>query len=153
MNGACNDTFLAPPPGALGRGQKVNIIKYHLISITKSITKIFKPNFECLLRNERYKTYQTGFPFGCLGHAPGVRHMRWDFHSIACRSCPRGGGLRGTFGDQNIFSFKFNQIWCVNYMNGTCNSTIFWVPASWGLGEGPKSLKSQLQSQFQRFLN
>ena len=33
--------FLAPPPGALGRGQKV---KYHLISITKSILKIFIPN-------------------------------------------------------------------------------------------------------------
>ena len=26
----------------------------------------------CLLRNERYKTYQTGFSFGRLGHAPGV---------------------------------------------------------------------------------
>ena len=24
------------------------------------------------LTNERYKTYQTGFSFGCLGHAPGV---------------------------------------------------------------------------------
>ena len=23
-------------------------------------------------------------------------------------------------------------------MNGTCNDTIFWVPASSGLGEGPK---------------
>ena len=23
-------------------------------------------------------------------------------------------------------------------MNGTCNSPIFWVPAPWGLGEGPK---------------
>ena len=32
--------FLAPPPGALGRGQKV---KYHLI--TKSNSKIFIPNF------------------------------------------------------------------------------------------------------------
>ena len=33
--------FLEPPPGALGRGQKV---KYHLISITKSISKMFIPN-------------------------------------------------------------------------------------------------------------
>ena len=47
---------LAPPPGALGRGQKV---KYHLISITKSISKIFIPNF--VFTNEKYKTYQTGF--------------------------------------------------------------------------------------------
>ena len=50
--------ILAPPPGALGRGQKV---KYHLISITKSISKIFIPNFVYVLTNERYKTYQTGF--------------------------------------------------------------------------------------------
>ena len=68
MNGARNvKNFLAPPPGALGRGQKV---KYHLISITKSISKIFIPNFVCVLA--KYKTYQTGFLFCRLGHAPGV---------------------------------------------------------------------------------
>ena len=67
MNWACNSNFFfAPPPG---RGQKV---KYHLISITKSISKTFIPNFVCVLKNERYKTYQTGFLFCCLGHAPGV---------------------------------------------------------------------------------
>ena len=70
MNGAFNvKKILAPPPGALGRGQKV---KYHLILITKSISKIFIPNFVCALTNERYKTYQTGFLFCRLGHAPGV---------------------------------------------------------------------------------
>ena len=70
MNGARNvKNFLAPLPGALGRGQKV---KYHLISITKSISKIFIPNFVCVLTNERYKTYQTGFLFCRLGHALGV---------------------------------------------------------------------------------
>ena len=63
-------TFLAPPPfGGPGRGQKV---KYHLISITKSISKIFIPNFVCVLTDERYLTYQTGFSFCPLGHAPGV---------------------------------------------------------------------------------
>ena len=56
-------------PRALGRGQKVN---YHLISITKSISKIFIPNFVCVLTNERYKTYQEGFSFCRLGYAPGV---------------------------------------------------------------------------------
>ena len=67
MNGARNvKKFLAPPPGALGRGQKV---KYRLISISKSISKIFIPNFVCVLTNERYKTYQTGFLFCRLGHA------------------------------------------------------------------------------------
>ena len=70
MNGARNiKKILAPPPGALGRGQKV---KYHLISITKSISKIFIPNLVCVLTNERYKSYQTGFLFCLLGHATGV---------------------------------------------------------------------------------
>ena len=62
-------TFLAPPPGALGRGGKV---KYYLISITKSISKIFIPNFVCVLTNERYKTYPKVFSFCPLGHVPGV---------------------------------------------------------------------------------
>ena len=67
MNGARNvKKNLAPPPGALGRGQKV---KYHLISITKSSSKIFIPNFVCVLTNKRYKTYQTGFLLRRLGHA------------------------------------------------------------------------------------
>ena len=69
MGRARSNFFLAPPPGALGRGQKV---KYHLISITKSISKIFISNFVCVLTNERYKTYETGFSFCPLGHAPGV---------------------------------------------------------------------------------
>ena len=67
--GMQRQTFLAPPPGALERGQKV---KYHLISISKSISKIFIPNFVCVLTYERYKTNQTGFSFCRLGHAPGV---------------------------------------------------------------------------------
>ena len=46
-----------------------------------SISKIFISNFLCVLTNERYKTYQTGFLFSCLGHALGV-------------------GLRGTGGAQ-----------------------------------------------------
>ena len=37
-----------------------------------SISKIFILNFVCVLTNERYKTYQTGFLFCRLGHAPGV---------------------------------------------------------------------------------
>ena len=42
--------FRSPPPGALGGDQKV---KYHQIWTTKSISKIFKPNFVYLLTNER----------------------------------------------------------------------------------------------------
>ena len=77
MNGARNvKKFLAPSPGTLGRGQKV---KYGLISITKSISKIFIPNFVCALTNERCKTYQMGFLFCRLGHAQG-----WDFGALGC---------------------------------------------------------------------
>ena len=83
MNGASNVNFFWPR--LLGRGQKV---KYDLISITKSISKIFIPNFVCVLTNERYKTYQTGFLFCCLGHAPGV-------------------GLWGTGGAQGVKTFCF----------------------------------------------
>ena len=43
-----------PPPGAWGRGQKV---KYHQISITKSISKICILNFKCVLTNNIYKTF------------------------------------------------------------------------------------------------
>ena len=34
--------------------------------------KYFNPNFVCLLTNERYKTYKTGFSLGPLGHAQGL---------------------------------------------------------------------------------
>ena len=69
MGHAMANLFLAPSPGGLERGLKV---KYYLISITRSISKIFIPNFVCALTNERYKTYQMGFSFCCLGHAPAV---------------------------------------------------------------------------------
>ena len=80
MNGAHNGNFFWPCP--LGRGQKV---KYHLISITKSISKIFIPNFVCVLTYERYKTYQTGILFCPLGHALGG----WDFGALGCPGCKK----------------------------------------------------------------
>ena len=68
MNGACNGNFFFDlTPWALGRGLKV---KCHLISIKKSISKIFIPHFVCVLTNGRYKTYQMGFSFYPLGHVP-----------------------------------------------------------------------------------
>ena len=55
---------------------------------------------------------------------------------------------------------KFNQIWCVSCSHGKgVQRHIFFGPAPWGPGEGPKgqillnTIKFQLQSQFQRFLN
>ena len=88
MGRATPNVFLAPPPEALGRGKKV---KYHLIPITKSISKILIPNFVCVLTNERYKTYQTGFSFCPLGHAPGV-------------------GLWGAEGAQGVIFFKHGHV-------------------------------------------
>ena len=125
--------FFGPHP--LGRGQKV---KYHKISITKSISKIFKPYFVRLLTIERYKTYQTGFSFRRLGHAPGV-------------------GLGGTVGGWGSKFTKFNQIWCVSYLN---EWHMQWhnflgprLLGPWGGAKRSNIIKSQLLSQFQRFLN
>ena len=42
-----------------------------------SISKIFIPNSVCDLTHERYKTYQKGFSFCHIGHAPG-----WDFGAL-----------------------------------------------------------------------
>ena len=94
----------------------------------------------CLLTIERYKTYQTGFSFRHLGHAPGM-------------------GLGGSVGvgwSKNFFppnSTRFGVR--VTYMNGTCNGTIFWSPPPfpWGGAKRSNIIKTQLQSQFQRFLN
>ena len=66
MYGACNGNFFfGPPPGALGRGQKV---KYHLVSISK----IFIPNCVCVLTNERYNISEVIFNC-CLAPGMGLR--------------------------------------------------------------------------------
>ena len=96
MGRATLNVFLAPPPGVLRRGQKA---KYHLISITKSISKIFIPNCVCVLTNERIKTYQTGFSFCPLGHAPGV-------------------GLWGAGGAQGVKKFFFKHGHVVYQIDG-----------------------------------
>ena len=105
--GAQRNFFLAPPTGALGRGQKV---KYHLISITKSISKIFIPNFVCVLTNERYETYQTGFFILSPGSCPrggtwGYLGAKIKFRPAVCPLC---------YFLLNHWT-KFNQIWCVSY--------------------------------------
>ena len=93
----------------------------------------------CLLTHERYKTYQMGFSFGRLGHAPGV-------------------GLRGTVGGLGvIFFFKFNQIWCVSCLHEWhMHRHHFLGPrpqGPWGGAKTSNIIKSEIQSQFQRFLN
>ena len=129
--------FLAPPPGALGRGQKV---KYHLNSITKSISKIFIPNFVCVLTNERYKTYQMGFSFWPLGHAPGVGF--W--------------GAGGAKGSKKIFFF---QTWSCGISNqwgrrAEQNASKIFILGSnwWPWGEVKGQILNFGPCQFQRFL-
>ena len=90
-----------------------------------------------------------------------IKHIRRDFH-LASWVMPQGWDLGvpwegGGLGSQIFFpknSARFGVR--VIIIIGICKGTIFWVPAPWGPGEGPKgqiSLKSELQSQFQRFLN
>ena len=78
----------------------------------------------CLLRNERYKTYQTGFSFGSLGHAPGV-------------------GLGGTVGVEWSRIFFFSEIQpdlVCELLTTMAHATaqFFFVPTPLGPGEGPK---------------
>ena len=77
----------------------------------------------CLLINERYKTYQTGFSFGPLCHAPGVVL----------------GEYRGGLSGPKKFFPKFNQIWrVINLHQWHMQGHNFFVPTPLGPGEGPK---------------
>ena len=96
----------------MGRDQKV---KYHLYSITKSISKIFTPKFVCVLTNERYKTYQTGILFCRLGHAPGL-------------------GLRDTRGAKGVIFFSNMVMWHIKSTGMTAKqntSYIFILGSNW----------------------
>ena len=68
--GVRRQIFLALPPGALGRGQN----KYHLISISKSISKIFLYHL-CVFSQMK-----------------DTKHIKRDFHSVAW-VMPPGVGL------------------------------------------------------------
>ena len=80
--------LLTRPPGSLGRGQKV---KYHLISITKSISKILIQNFVCVLTNERYKIFRRVFYSVAwvmpLGWDLGVLKGQIKFRPAVCPLC------------------------------------------------------------------
>ena len=100
MNGAHSRNFF-------WRGQKV---KYHLISITKSISKIFIPNFVCVLTNKSYKTYQTGFLFCHLGHALGVGH----------------GGASGPKSNSVLLSVRYAISACTNFLKQEVVTSTLW---------------------------
>ena len=68
-----------------------------------------------LLTHERYKTYQTGYSFGHLGHAPGV-------------------GLGGTVGGSIFFS-EIQPDFVCELHEWHMHRRQFWSPP---LGEGPK---------------
>ena len=79
MNGAFNIKLLWPRP--MGRGQKV---KYHLISITKSISKFFFIlNFVCVNDTKHIKRD--------LHYVAWVMPQGWD---IGALGCPGGGGKK-----------------------------------------------------------
>ena len=124
MNEACNiKKILALPPGALWKGQK---IKYHLISITKSISKIFIPNFVCALTNERYKNISDGFfilsPGSCpRGWTRGYLGAKIEFRPAVCPLC---------YLLLNHCT-KFNKIWCVS---NSYEVNFCFGPAPWGPG-------------------
>ena len=135
MNGMCNGNFfLAMPPGALGWGQNV---KYHFISITKSISKIFTKLCVCrLVKNERYKTCQAELLFCRLGHALGVGLGDVYCLGAKIKFCPAICPLCYLL--PNHWT-KFNQIWCVGYSHewGVQHLNIF-GPALRGPWDGSK---------------
>ena len=87
-----------------GEGSKGRI---YLVSITKSFSKILITNFVCVLTNERYKTYQTGFSFYRLGHAPGG--------TLVCWGCPMEskGQISLNFGYHVNFKIFIPNVVCI----------------------------------------
>ena len=116
--------FFAPPPGALGRGQKV---KYHQISL--------KLNYKVNLKDFLTKLCVSSHTWKILNISDGIFIWRPG-------SCPRGRtwGYRGGLGGSKNFFFRNSTrfgVW-VSYMKGICTGAIFGVPTPWGLREGPK---------------
>ena len=143
MNGACNGTFFfGPAPWGPGEGPKGQM-SYYIIK------------FQLLSQFQRFLT-QTLCVFSQM---KDIKHIRRDFH-LAAWVMPQGWDLGGTMGGflVKIFFFpKFNQIWCVSYLHewhmqrhhflGPCPL------GPWGGAKRSNIIKSELQSQFQRFLN
>ena len=66
-----------------------------------------------------------------------IKHIRRDFLLAAWVGL---GGTVGGWGGKIFFFPKFNQILSVSYLHERHMQQhhFFWVPAPWGLGEGPK---------------
>ena len=143
MNGVCNGTFFfGPAPWGPGEGPKgqisLSIIKFQLLS---QFQRFFNQTL-CVFSQMK-----------------DIKHIRRDFH-LAAWVMPQGWDLGvpwGVVGSKKFFFRKSARfgVW-VTHMNGICNGTIFLGPRPLGpLGGAKRSniIKSELQSQFQRFLN
>ena len=142
MNRVCNGTFFfGPAPWGPGEGPKgqisLNIIKFQLQS---QFQRFFNQTL-CV-----------------FSHMKDIKHIRRDFHLVAW-VMPQGldlGVLWG-FGGQKFFFSKFNQIWCVSYLHEWhMHRRHFLGPhplGPWGGAKRSNIIKSELHSQFQRFLN
>ena len=117
MNGARNiKYFLAAPPRAMGRGQKVK----YLISITKLISKIFIPNF-MLFSQMKIQNISDSFFILLPGSCP--RGGTWGYLGTKIKFCPAFCPLCYLLLNHRT---KFNQIWCVS--NGASNINVFLAP-------------------------
>ena len=128
--------FLGPLPlGPWGGAKRSNIIK----SQTQSQFQRFLNQTLCVFSQLK----DINISGGIFIPSPG--------------SCPRGGtwGYHGGWGSKTFFP-KFNQIWCVSYLHEWhMQRHNFLGPRFFGPRGGAKRsniIKSQLQSQFQRFL-
>ena len=110
----------SPPHRGPGEGPKGQI----------SLNLNYKVNF---------KDFKTKL---CISsHIRKIYNISDGIFTRAPGSCP-GVGLGGTVGvgGPKFFLFRNSTRFgvLVTYMNCTCSGTIFWVPSSWGLGEGSK---------------
>ena len=87
-----------------------------------------------------------------------IKHIRQDFHSVAW-SCPRGqtwGYHGGLSGQKKIFSEIQPDLVCELLTSMAHATAHFFGPhplGPWGGAKRSNIIKSQSQSQFQRFLN
>ena len=128
--------FLSGPLGPWGGAKRSNIIKFQLQS-----------QFQRFLN-------QTLCVFSYM---KDIKHSRQDFHLDAW-VMPQGWVLGVPWGvGGSIFFPKFNQIWCMSYLHEWhMHRHHFLGPGPlgpWGRVQRSNMIKSELQSQFQRFLN
>ena len=138
MSGARNGTFFWPRPrGPYGGAKRSNSIKFQLQS-----------HFQRFLN-------QT---LCVLSQMKDIKHIRQDFH-LAAWVMPQGWDLGvplGVGGVKKLFFRNSTKSWCVSYLH-ECHIQRHNFFGSgplgpWG-GAKRSNIKSELKSQFQRFLN